>query len=91
MDTDEATTERFVDQHVAAEFLSLKPRRVLELARMGRIPAHPIGDGVRRVWRFRLSEISAALTRQPSIPESSFRAATVAGKPVAARFPRQGR
>jgi hypothetical protein len=53
--------ERFVDAHRAAEFLFLTPRRVLELARKGRIPAHPLGDGVRKVWRFRLSELSAAM------------------------------
>ena len=53
--------EPFVDAHRAAEFLFLTPRRVLELARKGRIPAHPLGDGVRKVWRFRLSELAAAI------------------------------
>lgn len=54
--------EPFADAHRAAEFLSLTPRRVLELARKGRIPAHPLGDGVRKVWRFRLSELAAAMS-----------------------------
>ena len=53
--------EPFVDARRAAEFLCLTPRRVLELARKGRIPAHPLGDGVRKVWRFRLSELAAAM------------------------------
>jgi hypothetical protein len=53
--------ERFVDADAAAEFLSLTRRRVLELARARKLPAHPIGDGARRVWRFRLSEIAAAI------------------------------
>jgi hypothetical protein len=53
--------EQFVDPDVAARFLSITRRRVLELARAGRVPAHPIGLGVRRVWRFRLSELAAAL------------------------------
>jgi hypothetical protein len=53
--------EPFVDANRAAEFLFLTARRVLELARKGRIPAHPIGDGVRKVWRFRLSELAAAI------------------------------
>jgi hypothetical protein len=35
--------------------------RVLELARQGAIPAHPLGDGQQKVWRFRLSEIAAAM------------------------------
>jgi hypothetical protein len=49
--------EGFVDAEGAAEFLSLTRRRVLELTRAGRIPGHPLGDGKRRVWRFRLSEL----------------------------------
>jgi hypothetical protein len=53
--------ERFVDARTAAAFLCLRPRRILELARKGMIPAHPLGDGQRKVWRFRLSELAAAL------------------------------
>jgi helix-turn-helix protein len=53
--------EPFVDATKAAEFLNLRPRRLLELAREGSIPGYPIGDGPRRVWRFRLSEIASAL------------------------------
>jgi hypothetical protein len=55
------TPEPFVDAQKAGEFLSLRPRRVLELARMGIVPAYPLGDGRRRVWRFRLSELASAL------------------------------
>ena len=50
--------EPFVDEHVIAEFLRIKPRRVLEMARRGELPSHPIG-GVRKTWRFRISEIDA--------------------------------
>ena len=50
--------EPFVDAVEAGKFLSLRPRRVLELARQGKIPAYPLGDGQRRVWRFRLSELA---------------------------------
>ena len=53
--------EPFVDAHRAAEFLCLRPRRVLELARQGAIPGHPLGEGQRNVWRFRLSELAAAM------------------------------
>jgi hypothetical protein len=53
--------EPFVDAEKAAEFANLRRRRLLELARTGKIPAYPIGDGQRRVWRFRLSEIASAL------------------------------
>ncbi|MBZ5689081.1 MAG: helix-turn-helix domain-containing protein [Acidobacteriia bacterium] len=53
--------EPFVDATKAAEFVNLRPRRLLQLARAGSIPAYPVGDGQRRVWRFRLSEIASAL------------------------------
>jgi len=67
--------EPFVDAEKAAAFLSLRPRRVLELARARTIPAYPLGDGQRRTWRFRLSEIASAVaasrvhsTRQSPAP-----------------------
>ena len=56
-----AAPEPFVDANRAAEFLCLRPRRVLELARQGAIPGHPLGEGQRKVWRFRLSELEAAM------------------------------
>ena len=49
--------EYFVGADEAARFLQLTPRRVKGLARSGRIPAHPIGEGARKVWRFLLSEL----------------------------------
>ena len=55
--------ESFVDADEAARFLSLTRRRIMELARAHRLPGHPIGDGARRVWRFRLSELAAAVSR----------------------------
>jgi hypothetical protein len=57
------TLEGFVDADEAGKFLSLNRRRILELARVGKLPGHPVGDGVRRVWRFRLSELAAAVAR----------------------------
>lgn len=54
--------EPFVDADRASEFLSLTRRRILELARSGKLPGHPLGDGARRVWRFRLSEIADAVS-----------------------------
>jgi hypothetical protein len=50
--------ERFVDADEAAQFLSLTRRRVLDLARVGQLPSHPIGHGTRRTRLFRLSEIA---------------------------------
>ena len=61
------TPERFVDADEASRFLSLTRRRVLELARAGKLPAHPLGDGTRRVWRFRLSALATAVTSKQSV------------------------
>ena len=63
------TLEGFVDADEAGKFLSLNRRRILELARAGKLPGHPIGDGTRRVWRFRLSELAAAVS---SMEKSGF-------------------
>ena len=41
--------EPFVDAQHAGNFLQLSRRRVLQLARQGKLPAYPIGKGVRRV------------------------------------------
>ena len=59
---DPQTLEGFVDADEAGKFLSLNRRRILELARAGKLPGHPIGDGARRIWRFRLSEIANAVS-----------------------------
>jgi hypothetical protein len=53
--------EPFVDATRAAEFLRIKPRRILEMARAGQIPAYPLGTGARRTWRFRLTDICKAI------------------------------
>jgi len=54
--------EHFVDANDAAKFLSITRRRVLDLARAGQLPSHPIGHGTRRTRLFRLSEIAVAIT-----------------------------
>jgi excisionase family DNA binding protein len=49
--------EPYVSPEEAAEFLRLDRLRIVRLARAGQIPAHPIGTGRRRQWRFKLSEL----------------------------------
>jgi hypothetical protein len=66
--------EKYVDAAVAAEFLSVKPRRVLDMVRAGLVPGHPLGNGTRRVWRFRLSELESSLCQggtSPAFPTDS--------------------
>jgi hypothetical protein len=63
-------SESFVDASEGAAFLGLTRRRLLELARSGEIPAHPLGLGKRRTWRFRLSELADALVARRVAPSS---------------------
>jgi Helix-turn-helix domain len=68
--------EPYVPPEVVADFLAVERRQVLEWARADRIPAHPLGHGKRRTWRFRLSEVDAAVASwnrpvRPIIPSGS--------------------
>jgi hypothetical protein len=76
--------EGFVDADEAGKFLSLNRRRILELARAAKLPGHPIGDGARRVWRFRLSELAAAVSSTEK-PWFSSRQRTSMVRPTAVR------
>jgi hypothetical protein len=49
--------EYYVDAAEAARFLSVHPRTLQQLARAGIVPAHPLGSGPRKFWRFLLSEL----------------------------------
>jgi hypothetical protein len=54
--------ERFVDPNALAEHLSVTRRQILEMTRRGVIPGHPLGIGTsRKVWRYKISEVEAAL------------------------------
>jgi len=50
--------EPFVDADRAAAFLAMSRKTILKLARRGDLPGHPVGRGVRQMWRFRLSELA---------------------------------
>jgi excisionase family DNA binding protein len=58
--------EPFVNAMDAAKFVQLHPATVQRLAREGVLPGHPVGDGQRRRWRFRLSELQALLSARSS-------------------------
>ena len=49
--------EPYINPQEAARFLSISPKTLTRLAREGLIPAHAIGDRVRRRWRFLKSEL----------------------------------
>jgi len=61
--------EPFVSDVEAAQFLAIKRRQLLVLARKGIAGAYPLGTGTkRRTWVFRLSELAAAIAakKQPT-------------------------
>ncbi len=55
------TRSRILTPEGAAEFLSLDPRTVTRWARKGYLPAHPLGEGKRKFWRFYQEELDAWL------------------------------
>jgi len=63
--------EPFVSANEAAQFLCVKRRYLLELARRGIAGAYPLGTGgKRKIWVFRLSELAASVVRnETSIPK----------------------
>jgi len=64
------TPEPFVSADEAAQFLCVKRRYLLELARRGIAGAYALGTGgKRKIWVFRLSELAVSVVRnETSIP-----------------------
>jgi hypothetical protein len=61
--------EPYVSARVIAEHLDIQSRQVLAMTRAGKLPAHPIDPAAtRKQWRYRLSEVDAAIggDRKPS-------------------------
>jgi predicted DNA-binding transcriptional regulator AlpA len=56
--------ESYVDAERAAIFLAMSRKTLLALSRKGDLPAHPIGRGPRKIWRFRPSELSRWLEQE---------------------------
>jgi excisionase family DNA binding protein len=54
----ELVSECFVDADEAAKFLKINRRTLLHWARQGGLPAHPLGRGSRKTWRFLVSELT---------------------------------
>lgn len=56
--------ESFVEANAAADFLHYSVRSVKQMARDGRVPAHPFGTGPRKRWYFLISELAEYLRAQ---------------------------
>lgn len=46
----------------AAQYLGLDVKTITRWARQGYLPAHPLGEGKRKFWRFLRDELSAWLS-----------------------------
>ena len=53
--------ERFMDADEAATVLGVHPKTLQRWSRQGVVPAHPIGEGRRKYWRYLVSELEAWL------------------------------
>lgn len=61
--------EAFVDPDTAANYLRTSRRHVLEMARKGRIPGHPLDSAAeKRDWRFLLSELQSYMLTSDARP-----------------------
>lgn len=81
-------TERFVDANALAEHLSVTRRQVLEMTRRGIIPGHPLGVGTsRKVWRYKISEVEAAIASGPCKPSASSEDVALAEKSTQRTIP----
>jgi hypothetical protein len=61
--------EPFVDPQAAADYLLASRKYVLEMARKGLLPAHPIDpNSQKKDWRFLLSELRAHMLQSALRP-----------------------
>lgn len=68
-------THHFLDAQEAAQILRMDKRTVIRWARIGYVPAHPLGEGKRKLWRFREHELLAwvdarATDKRPPAPST---------------------
>jgi predicted site-specific integrase-resolvase len=47
-----AQAHYLLDAQEAADILRMDKRTLIRWARLGQVPAHPMGEGKRKLWRF---------------------------------------
>lgn len=55
----------------AAQHLKIKPRTLLLWVRQGKVKAFALSGTKRRVWRFRQTDLDAALLESPVLPSTT--------------------
>jgi excisionase family DNA binding protein len=82
------TPEPFVTADDIAEHLKITRRQVLEMTRKGLLPAHALGVGEhRRVWRYKTSEVEAAIASNGRRLAASPATDSLARRPTASTMP----
>jgi excisionase family DNA binding protein len=69
--TNSSQSEPLLTPQEAADFLRCSPITVKRLAREGKIPAHSVTNGVRKRWRFLVSELATTMKKEVSSDRSS--------------------
>jgi len=64
-------SERPLTPVEAAEYLGLDYKTITRWARQGYLPAHPLGEGKRKFWRFHKHEIDAWLAEKTNQAEAA--------------------
>jgi hypothetical protein len=49
---EKAMAHHLLNANEAAEVLKMDSRTLIRWARLGQVPAHPMGEGKRKLWRF---------------------------------------
>jgi excisionase family DNA binding protein len=62
-------TSQPMTPHGAAAYLGLDVKTITRWARQGYLPAHPLGEGKRKFWRFLEHELVAWLAAKTNSPE----------------------
>ena len=70
----EDDNEPFITPEEAGTFLRISPVTVKKMAREGDLLAHSIGNGPRKRWRFRISELVSHMRCRVQSESSSVRA-----------------
>ncbi len=60
--------EPYVGPEEAAAFLKINRLKIIRMARTQAVPAHALGTGKRRQWRFKLSELDRHMQRGVNSP-----------------------
>lgn len=77
-----SSSPRFLNPEEAAQILRIDSRTLVRWARCGYVPAHPLGEGKRKLWRFTEAELIHWLQQREAPPRKP--AASIIGPAIGA-------